>query len=35
LARLAINSKKRRKWQLFNFFEVPQMENGWKMEVGK
>jgi len=27
--------QKRRKWRLFQRFEVPQMENGWKMGDGK
>jgi hypothetical protein len=35
LARLAVNFKSAGNGGLFNVFEVPQMENGWKMEIGK
>jgi hypothetical protein len=35
LARLAINFKNAGNGGFFNVFEVPQMENGWKMEDGK
>jgi len=35
LARLARNFKNAGNGGLFNVFEVPQMENGWKMEDGK
>jgi hypothetical protein len=35
LARLATNFKDAGNGGLFNVFEVPQMENGWKIEDGK
>jgi hypothetical protein len=35
LARLAVNFKNAGNGGLFNVFEVPQTENGWKMENGK
>jgi hypothetical protein len=35
LARLAINFKNAGNGGFFNVFEVPQMENGWKMGDGK
>jgi hypothetical protein len=34
LAKLAINFKNAGYGGLFNVFDVPQMENGWKMEDG-
>jgi hypothetical protein len=35
LARLAGNFKNAGNGGLFNVYEVPQMENGWKMEDGR
>jgi hypothetical protein len=35
LARLETNFKNAGNGGFFNVFEVPQMENGWKMEDGK
>jgi hypothetical protein len=35
LARLAVNFKNAGNGGLFNVFEVPQLENEWKMENGK
>jgi hypothetical protein len=34
LARLATNFKNAGNGGFFNVFEVPQMENGWKMKYG-